>query len=333
MNLVIRIFISVFLLINLSLSYPSFSELPDTNPTEQLQNSELQESIIENNQSIIKLQKNFIYFTITLLILIIIITFLIYKGLRTNKKLVAELRLSNQSITEKNEQLEKLVAVKDKIFSIISHDLKSPIVSLNNSLLVLKNDAVKKELKNKALESSKQQLDNTIALLNNLLDWAKTQMEDIKPQIVKVNICESITKNVKLIAPLASRKEIEIDVNCDSKLMANADVELINLVLRNLLSNAVKFTPQKGTIKVDAWSNNGTINISVTDSGIGISKNDQEKILSPDKFIKKYGTDFETGSGIGLKLCLDYIKYMDGELTITSEPEKGSTFSFTLPSH
>ena len=264
--------------------------------------------------------------------LISIVAVLIYKGLKANKRLVAELLLSNQSISEEKQQLEKLVAVKNKIFSIISHDLKTPIVSLNNSLEVMKNEMVKKELKKKALESSKQQLDNTINLLNNLLDWAKNQMEEIKPKLEQVNICESISQNIQLVEQAAAEKGISIQVDCKNQIVATADNELINLVLRNLLSNAVKFTPKEGQITVSAFSANGVIKISVKDTGIGISPDDQKMILSPDKFIKKYGTDYETGSGIGLKLCLDYIKYMEGELTIESKPGFGSIFSFTLPS-
>ncbi len=314
---------------------PTTQELAEGQPQNdntQSSQANIEKSLDEHNQSIIRLQKNLIYFTVVLLLLISIFAILVYKGFRTNKKLVSELRLSNKMIEEKNQSLEKLVAVKDKIFSIISHDLKTPIVSLNNSLEVMKNEAVKKELKKKALESSKQQLDNTIHLLNNLLDWAKNQMDVIKSQNEMVNICDSIHQNLKLIEQAAKEKEISLSVKCDKGLAVIADNELINLVLRNLLTNAVKFTPRNGQIKVAATSINGSIKISVTDSGIGISIPDQEKILSTDKFLKKYGTDFETGSGIGLKLCLDYIKYMNGELTIESEPEKGSTFSFTIPS-
>ena len=147
----------------------------------------------------------------------------------------------------------------------------------------------------------------------------------------KVKICDIIQQNLNLTQLALSHKELQFNSNCTGEIIALADSDLLNVVIRNLLSNAIKFTPRKGEININSGIRNDQVVISITDTGCGLSPEQIKSILKTDDFISTKGTENEPGSGLGLKLCINYLKYMNGKLEIESTVEEGSTFSITLP--
>ena len=240
--------------------------------------------------------------------------------------------ITNQKKTEKELQVAN--ATKDKFFSIIGHDLRGPIGALMQiSELISEKGVVDEETLYSMLDSQKVLSKSTFQLLENLLNWANYNMEHLEynPKIINLNkvIIESID-NIKYVA---NKKNIFLSIDFFSHINVFADEDMLNLIIRNLLSNALKFTPQGGLIVIKMIKNVSFIEIIITDSGVGITKENIEKILSDDEFHTTRGTANEKGTGLGLKLCKSFIIANHGTLKIESELNKGSKFSFTLPTH
>jgi len=270
---------------------------------------------------------------ISIVLLVILISFfsvLVFKGYRSSKKLYNDLK-PGKAKESKNSELEKLAVLNNKIFSVISHDLRSPIISIKDSIDFLRQEDLDEETKRETLILSEELTEATLNLLDNLLGWAKNQKKQIEPKKLQVKILDEIKQIEYLYKASIIKKEINFTIECKNDVSALADTELINLALRNLVSNAVKFTPRGGNIHIAGETFEDHVLISVKDTGIGIPKEDQMKILSPDLFFTKNGTENESGSGIGLKLVNEFIKIMGGELKIESSPGQGSKFIFTLP--
>ncbi|MBN1821354.1 MAG: tetratricopeptide repeat-containing sensor histidine kinase, partial [Prolixibacteraceae bacterium] len=287
-------------------------------------------SIFSKDDSNNRIQNLLIISIVLLVILISFFSILIFKGYKSNRKLYNDLSLG-KSVSGKNDELEKLAVLNNKIFSVISHDLRSPIISIKDSIDFLRQEELDEETKKEALVLSEELAEATLNLLDNLLGWAKNQKKKVDPKKVPVKILDEINQIEYLFKSSLAKKEINFTVDCDENVVALADNELINLALRNLISNAVKFTPRGGNIHISGSSFDNKIVVSVKDTGIGISKEDQSKILSPDLFFTKNGTENESGSGIGLKLVNEFVKIMGGELKIESIHGQGSKFLFTLP--
>ena len=245
----------------------------------------------------------------------------------TEQKEVAE------QMTRQSEKLRELNATKDKFFSIIAHDLKGPFNSiLGFSELLIENyrdldgDSVRKSLQ--AISGAARQ---AYTLLENLLLWSKTQTGRIefKPEMIYLN--ERIQDIIRLLKIQSNKKNIQISSSIPRQLCMEADRNMLDTILRNLLSNAIKFTPRNGKIVTNAILHDDCVEISITDNGIGISKEDLEKIFRIDSKTSTPGTEKEKGSGIGLILCREFIQRQGGRIWAISEQGKGSTFTFSLP--
>ena len=233
-------------------------------------------------------------------------------------------------LEEQTFALDEHNKVKDKLFSIISHDLKSPLYALKNIFSnAQKFDLPAEEIKS-MLPDIVNDLNYTTALMENLLQWAKWQMQSnsIHPQEIDVN--KLVNESVQLLHLQAEAKKIKIKTKADLLVSAWADKNMISLVLRNLVSNAVKFTPEHGCIVVGINGSSSFVEVYVRDSGLGISKEAISKIYN-DGFYTTNGTNDERGTGLGLMLCKEFLEKNDGHLIIESELGTGSTFSFTLP--
>lgn len=234
------------------------------------------------------------------------------------KKIENELRIAN--------------ATKDKFFSIIGHDLRGPIGSLMLiSELISQKGNVDEVTLYDFLNSQKELSKSTFQLLENLLNWAKYNLKQIEYSPKLINISSIIQENLNSVKFQALNKNISITADCEEPHIAFADEDMVKLIIRNILSNALKFTPHGGSISIFVLDENGSIAVRITDTGVGISQDNVEKILSDDKFITTYGTDNEKGTGLGLKLCKSFVALNKGTLTVDSEINKGTTFSFTLP--
>jgi signal transduction histidine kinase len=226
--------------------------------------------------------------------------------------------------------LDELNKVKDKLFSIISHDLKSPMYALQNVFANAKKFDLSAEEIKAMIPEVVNDLNYTTALIENLLQWAKSQMESsvIYPQAIDLN--KSINESVRHLHLQADEKKITIETKSDIPVKAWADQTMINIVIRNLLSNAIKFTPVNGRIVIGTFRSPVGVDLFVQDSGVGISQETVKKI-NANQFYTTNGTNSEMGTGLGLALCKEFLEKNNGQLIIRSLPGTGSTFSFTLP--
>ncbi len=246
---------------------------------------------------------------------------------------ITKRKIIEEQLRESEIKLKELNASKDKFFSIIGHDLKSPfnaIVGFSNLLVEqIKRKDIEgiDEYANIILKSSNKAMD----LLTNLMEWARMQTGRIvcKPEYFDMVNC--INKEALLLNFIAWQKSINIKNNLPHEMTVFADKDMISTVLRNLISNAIKFTMPGGEIVISALEKQNKIIFSVSDSGVGISKNSIEKLFQIDQSYSTPDTNKNTGTGLGLILCKEFVEKNKGKIWVESDEGKGSTFFFTLP--
>jgi PAS domain S-box-containing protein len=242
-------------------------------------------------------------------------------------------RKAEQTLIKSEQQLRELNATKDKFFSIIAHDLKNPFNDLMGftQLLAMNIDKYDKpkigQFANIIHHSSKLAYN----LLENLLDWSRSQTGTLKFKPEKFNVNHIIEENIELLESTAHNKNIQIYSEFDTEINAFADKNMARTIIRNLISNAIKYTKQGGYININSHSNKNFCEISISDNGIGISEKNISKIFKIDESFSTTGTEREKGTGLGLILCKEFVEKNRGKLWVKSEPDKGSTFTFTLP--
>ena len=250
-----------------------------------------------------------------------------YSILRQKEEIAANGKLLEQQ----TEELMQLNAFKSRLFSIIAHDLKSPIYALRNLFRNMQQyDLPAEEIKGMVPEVVTE-LTYTTSLMENLLQWARSQMraDSVKPQVVDLPVLiEEVTRLLRL---QADAKDITVTLAGDPAVIAFADKDMVNLILRNLLSNAIKYTPDQGTIEIGARKKDSHVDLVVRDTGMGISDTDLRKI-EENNFYTTKGTAGEAGTGLGLMLCREFAVRNGGELLIDSRPGQGSLFTVQLPS-
>jgi len=227
-------------------------------------------------------------------------------------------------------ELAELDTLKTKLFSVISHDLRSPMYALRNLFKNLHHkDTPAQEIK-KIVPDVLMDLNYTIGLMENLLQWSKTQMHSTAINPKELDLSKMINEVLQLLRLQAESKQIYIENKNNSPVYVYADKDMVNLILRNLLSNAIKFTPSQGYIEIGVTEISSFVEIYVQDTGIGISKDAIQKINESNFYTTK-GTSSESGTGLGLMLCKEFLQKNGGQMHIESQPGKGSIFSFTLP--
>jgi signal transduction histidine kinase len=237
-----------------------------------------------------------------------------------------------EDIKQRAVELEQLNKVKDKFFSIISHDLRSPINSLSAILTLMENQNLKPEEFSRLAKELKLQFNNTKTLINNLLDWALMQMDKLKVQPIKINLFELASDNYKLLSTL-HLKEISFNNSIPENCFGFADSNMINLVFRNLIMNALKFTENSGSITASLQDKDSQYEICISDNGVGISEEVQKLIFEKTVGYTTRGTANEKGTGLGLILCKEFVERNGGQIRAESELGKGSKFYFTVPKY
>jgi len=241
-----------------------------------------------------------------------------------------EITAQSEEIYTQKELLLNLNISKDKLFSIISHDLRAPINSLQGALEILQEGLLSEDEIKEVAKSLLKKVQNTSTFLNNLLYWAKSQMGGIIVHPEKINIKTLAENSIQLLVTLSDEKNITIKNNIQKDIFALIDENMIELVVRNLLENAIKFTPKNGEILIDATEDESIILISITDSGSGVKEEDLPKLFDSQTHFSTYGTANEKGTGLGLTLCKDFIDKNGGSIWVESKLGKGSKFCFTL---
>lgn len=226
-------------------------------------------------------------------------------------------------------ELEKLNSLKSKLFSVISHDLKSPMYALRNLFENIQSQDMPAEEVKSMVPDIKKDLNDTVGLMENLLQWSKSQMQSETIFIAEVDINELVHDVANVLHLQAGSKQIEIKIRLPHSVIALADADMIHLVLRNLLSNAIKFTPPGGQVLIGAQPLGTHAEIYVKDFGNGIEPSVLAKIESGE-FHTSFGTSQEQGTGLGLLLCREFLTKNNSQLRIETVAGRGSTFSFLL---
>ena len=261
----------------------------------------------------------------------------IYRNNLLKHKAKEELRrLSEKKILEeeklRSEIFKQLNATKDKFFSIIAHDLKNPFITLLGftDLLLTDYSELSDEEKKYYIEEMKKSAEISHNLLQNLLQWSRAQTGRIEFNPQKLELLQIVDKNILLLKAAAEKKQIKLLHEIPPEIYVNADEEMLNTVLRNLLTNAIKFSNKGGTTSVNAIAKDNFVEVSVVDSGIGMDQNTIENLFRLDVAHSTIGTDNETGTGLGLILCKEFVEKHGGKIWVESEVGKGSSFRFTL---
>ncbi len=241
-----------------------------------------------------------------------------------------EVEQKAQLLEKQTHELRELDILKNKLFSVIAHDLKTPMYALRNLFRnVQQFDLPAQEIK-LMIPDVVSDLNYTTGLMENLLQWAKSQMQAdaLRPQLIDV---AALAREVMLVLRLqADAKKIYLETKMETPVYIYADRDMVNLVLRNLLSNAIKFTPEAGRVSVGANPAESYVEVFVEDTGTGMSDETLKRINANNYFTSK-GTANEAGTGLGLMLCKEFLAKNGGKMFVESAPGKGSTFSFTLP--
>ncbi len=250
-----------------------------------------------------------------------------------------QLAAQNQEIEKQKEELEKqrlelfeLNATKDKFFSIIAHDLRSPITTLISlsDILRTEKENLTPDQNNEVITSLYDLSKNYLKLLDNLLQWSKMQTGGMEAVPEIFNLTEVIADAVTIYKTTAAEKQISLVNNVQMPVMVFADINMIRTVVRNLVSNALKYTNKNGIVSISKQVGESQVTVSVQDNGIGMSSDMVERLFLLDKAFSTRGTSNEKGTGLGLILCKDLLKKNDGSLQVISEPGTGTTFLFTL---
>jgi signal transduction histidine kinase len=267
---------------------------------------------------------------VVMIALTAILLITVYRSGQRRRRINMLLLQHQEEMEKRSEELEQLNQVKDKFFSIISHDLRSPINALAGLLDLLEKGAIKDSELPMAMKELKNRFNHTRTLLNNLLDWTLLQMDKLSLHPSKVAIHGIVNENMEMLRAMHG-KEIAMINNVPTDAFGFADSNTINLVFRNLLTNALKFTNDGGEIMVTAEQKDSMWSISVHDNGIGIPTEHQNKLFDKINPYSTRGTANEKGTGLGLILCKEFVEKNGGKIWVESEEGKGSTFSFTIP--
>jgi len=243
------------------------------------------------------------------------------------------LKISNDHMHKQNEELKNLNYTKDRFFSIIAHDLKNPFNSLLGftELLLSQYDKFTEEKKKQYVEIINDAAKKGFQLLENLLYWSRSQLNNIKLNQHYFSLNQVIIQEINSLKVQMLSKEINIEFDTSEDLRVFADENTIALVVRNLISNAVKYSHKNSKIELKLFNKDNFVAFSVHDFGVGIEKEKIEKLFSFEEMVSTSGTNQETGTGLGLMISKEFIEKNGGKLTVESEAGMGSIFTFTLP--
>ncbi len=293
--------------------------------------------VVQRDYSFVMADINYPFFVFNHILSVI----LIFTGLllikKENKDYQVEILNSNEElysytleIEKQKEELAELNNLKSKLFSVISHDLRTPLYGLRNLFKSVEQYDLPAEEIKVLIPDVVKDLQYTTDLMENLLQWAKSQMkgESLSPQLIDMQ--QLIQDVQQVVRRQAENKQVYLKTKAEKPVYIYADKEMIEVVLRNLISNAIKFTPKEGEVIVDVQEANEQVEVFVRDTGTGMSEESKNKLFGDEHFTTK-GTSNEAGTGLGLMICKEFLKKNGGNIHVESELGKGSTFAFTLP--
>lgn len=278
-------------------------------------------------------RQRFLSLTLTLVSCLIAVIAIVFYRSRQKEKASKELILKQkQEIEKQAHTLEELNLLKDKTFSVLSHDLRSPVASLSNLMMLMDEHVITPEEFEMLRDKLNRQLKAVSLLLDNLLHWSKSHIQgDHIVSKEKCSVQELAAQNIMLLKEMAILKNIELTLNIPESLHVYANRDQVDIVIRNLLSNALKFTNPDGKTTINAQTKDDQILLSVEDTGVGMSEEYISHLFSNTPNESNYGTGGEKGTGIGLLLCKEFVTKNNGTISVTSKPGIGTTFWISLP--
>jgi len=278
----------------------------------------------------IKKQEYVTNILVVVIALSVILLATVYRSGQRRRQINTLLLRHQQEMETRSEELERLNQVKDKFFSIISHDLRSPINALAGLLDLLDKGAVKPEELSRHIHELKSRFNHTRTLLNNLLDWTLLQMDKLNLQPTRVDLHKMVDENIQLLEAIPT-KQITLHNKVAPETLAFADANTVNLVLRNLVTNAIKFTNDGGDVIIGAEDKGREWLVTVKDNGVGMNDDVLKILFDKTSPYTTRGTANEKGTGLGLILCKEFVEKNGGKIFVESSEGNGSTFSFTVP--
>lgn len=287
----------------------------------------------ELKQRVIYSQKIISVISVAFLFIFAIIIILLLQNRKKLQDANFNLAQKNQEIQKKTIELTHANATKDRFFSIIAHDLRNPFNALLgiSDIIVTEARAKNNEEITDLAESLSEISKKTYDLLENLLEWSKSQRGILNIVPENVNLYEAIIRALNSAGNSLKIKDITVHTDIDKSNEVRADERMLQVILRNLIGNAIKFTNRHGKIEIDTHAQDNFVCIVVSDNGIGMDAYTVKNLFKIEKSVSFLGTENESGSGLGLILCEEFIKKQGGKIWVESEPNKGSHFSFTLP--
>ena len=291
-----------------------------------------QEELKKETNTALAQQKTYIIFSLFAVFLAVLISFYVYKNNKLIQKLNNQLEQKATTLEESKQKLTYANETQEKLFSIISHDLRSPINALMNLLLLIKNGDIKPDDFLNFVPKLYNDVDAMSFTLNNLLNWSKSQMNGFVNKPEKLNVHTSVNDSIHLLQENANQKNITVKNNIPEAAQVFCDRNQFNLIIRNLLNNSIKFTPTGGEIILDATLKNKHWQVTIQDNGVGMSPEVKNKLFKPDSSLQSaYGTNKEKGTGLGLLLCKEMVENNGGVIGVATKEGEGTTFYFTVP--
>ena len=287
------------------------------------------ELIIENEKALAQ-QRSYVYTALGILIVFLTITLMVKRNERIQRNLNTELKTKTQDLENNEKELTENNLTKDKLFSIIGHDLRGPIGAFQGLLKLFKDNEIDQNEFLSFIPKLRMDIDHISFTLNNLLTWGQSQMNGAVTKQESMALENLVLENFNLLSEIAENKNIKLVNKISANTLTWSDRNQIDIVIRNLISNALKFTPKHGIVTIEAVEKNEHWLISVRDTGVGMNKATIASIFEKNSNITTYGTNNEKGTGLGLSLCKEMVENNKGTIWVESDLRIGSCFYFTL---
>ncbi len=249
------------------------------------------------------------------------------------EKEIFERKKIEQSLRESEQKLQELNKTKDKFFSILAHDLRNPFNTIMgfSELLLTQKEFIPQDKADHFYKLINDASKSAFSLLSNLLEWSRSQTGNISFMPIPFNMAEIVSESIKLLEATAAKKTIKLISEFSERVDVYADMNMITTILRNLISNAIKFSFEESYITIGSEKQNGMVHIFVKDNGIGLKEEDVGKLFRIDTNKSTPGTQNETGTGLGLILCKEFVERNGGKIWVESIYKQGSKFIFSVP--
>ena len=302
-----------------------------------LEKKESQISLLNKDKEIQKTksehQQTMLWAMIGGIVLLSVFSTLLYRERQLEKQNKIRLMKQHEEIQVQAKRLEELNRFKDKTFSVLSHDLRGPLGSVTSTVQMLDQDLLSDEEYAEMKPEVNRQLKAVNILLDNLLQWARNYIHgETHANPAMISLQQSAIDTIALLKDGADAKQIHINNNIPASLMVWCDPEQLQIIVRNIIMNAIKFTPHGGAIDLSAISNDSRVQLSISDTGVGMSAEQVDKLFTSDPENSTYGTDGEKGIGLGMLLCYEFVRANNGSISVSSAQGRGTTFNLQFPS-